>query len=122
MTPAKKTAARKPTARAALAPVQLKSRTRQVERVALFSVDDTVYTMPAIVELGDALKLLALLRLQSDEHLKTLFLLRNLCGDEAGAALMDDSTMTKGEWSAIGDILREHAFGQLEEEGEEGKG
>jgi hypothetical protein len=103
------------------APVQLKSRPKTDKREPLFSIDDVVYTMPAVVRTGDAILLAGLLRMQADEDAKGLTLVRNLCGSEAAAALLSDSTMSRGEWQAIVAILTERVFGNPETE-EEGEG
>lgn len=114
MTARTKTPARK----AAVAPVQLKSRPTAVKREPVFAIDDVVYTAPTVVPAGDAIMLAGLLRLQPDEDAKGVALVRNLCGNDALAALMGDSTMTRGEWSAIVQILTQKVFGRAEEEEE----
>lgn len=102
------------------APVQLKSRAKEQPREPLFSVDDVEYTMPVVVELGDALSLAALLRVQPDEDAKGMLLVRELCGRQALNALLADSTMTRGEWNTVINILMEKAFGPPEPEDDAG--
>jgi hypothetical protein len=101
------------------APVQLKKRPTQAKREPLFSIDDEIYTVPAVVPAGDAIMLTATLRLQPDEDAKGIMLVRTLCGNQALAALMGDSTMTRGEWRAIVAILTEKVFGPAEKEDED---
>ncbi len=101
------------------APVQLKKRKQESPREPLFSVDDVDYTMPVEVELGDALRLSTLLRIQPDEDSKGMLLVRELCGAKAFNALMGDSTMTRGEWRTITHVLAEKiktALAQLNSE------
>lgn len=102
------------------APVQLKKRPKNAAREPLFSIDDVVFTMPAVVDLGTSLYLTPLLRVQQDEDAKGLLLVRELCGQQALAALLADSTMTRGEWNTIIKILTEKVFGPVESEDEQG--
>jgi len=96
------------------APVQLKKRQKDAPREPLFSVDDQVYTMPSVVELGDSIALAALLRFQPDEDAKGVLLVNELCGQDAVNALLADSTMTRGEWETVVKVLTEKAFGPTE--------
>jgi hypothetical protein len=115
MSAAKSTAPRAKTAKPkSAAPVQLKKRATEAAREPLFSIDDVEYTMPKVVPLGDSLALARVLRVQPDEDSKGIELVRHLCGQQALAALLADSTMTRTEWGAIVAILTEKVFGKLE--------
>lgn len=107
---------------ASAAPVQLKKRSATVAREPLFAIDDVEYTMPAVVEFGDALRLGAVLRLQVDENAKGMTLVRNLCGDKALEALLGDATMTRAEWMRIVGILTDKVFGPAEAREDDGQG
>lgn len=113
--------AAKPRARSS-APVQLKGRRKNAPRELLFAIDDVEYTMPVTVELGDSLSLAAILRLQPTEDAKRMTLVRQLCGPQALAALLDDATMTRAEWERLGEILSERAFGPPEQREDEAQG
>jgi len=116
------TRSRPPAKKSVSAPVQLGRRTADAAREPLFSVGDQVYTMPATVPTGDAIMLAARLRLQPDEDAKGVALVLNLCGGDALAALMGDSTMTRAEWKTIVRILTERAFGPAERRKEDEEG
>lgn len=102
----------------AFEPMRLERRAQphEVDRVVLFSIDDADFTMPALVETGDAIKWRTLVATQRGEDLKGVLLLRLLCGDAAVAALLDDATMTREQWAQLRQKMTAHAFGDPEED------
>jgi hypothetical protein len=97
-------------------PLRFGKRATDEERIVLFEIDGTPYTMPAVVDTGTALTLEIQLLGVETERRKALFLIQQLCGMDAYRALVNDSTFTIGDLLKLGQILAEHAFGSLEEE------
>lgn len=103
------------------APIQLRKRPRADEdpdRTPLFTIDDIEYSLPRVVHQGDSIKWQSLLDTIGDDDLKAVALLRLMCGDEATDALLNESTLTKGEWKDLKDKLTLRAFGPAEREPE----
>jgi hypothetical protein len=96
-------------------PLRLERRDPKQDRVQLFAVDDQWYTMPALVPLGEAMKIAALMDMQRNERGKQAVLLREVCGIDALAALYGEASFDGRQWNQLVDIVRTHALGQLEE-------
>lgn len=104
----------------AIEPLRLKKRApvEDEDRIALFEIDGEPYTMPAVIDTPRALALEIQMLGIDTERRKALFLIQQLCGMDAYRALMAEGSFTLGDLLALGQILSDHAFGQLEEDGE----
>lgn len=103
------------------APLQLRKRPTALEdpdRIPLFSVDDTEYSMPKVVYRGDSIKWRTALSGVKDDDVKGVLLMRYLCGDKAADALLNEADLTKGDWEHLKKRMTEHAFGPKEQEPE----
>lgn len=103
------------------APIQLCKRPRAHEdpdRTPLFTIDDIEYSMPRVVHQGDSIKWQLLLDTMDDDDVKAVTLMRLMCGDRATDALLNESTLTKGEWENLKDKITTRAFGPAEKEPE----
>jgi hypothetical protein len=105
--------------KAAAAPLVFAKRAPKVEvdRIPLFEVDGTEYTIPAVVSTGEALNHLVMTRGMETEALRGLYLLRELAGPEALAAVLNEADMTPEDWQKLLTVLSEHVFGRLEAPG-----
>jgi hypothetical protein len=105
------------------APIQLRKRPSawdEPDRIALFTIDDTEYSMPAVIHQGDAMKWAGALNTIKDDDVKAITLLRYMCGNEAADALLNEAALTKGEWQHLKDRMTLHAFGPAERTESEG--
>lgn len=105
------------------APIQLRKRPTALEdtdRLALFSVDDTEYSMPKTVYRGDSIKWSTTLNVVKDDDVKGIMLMRFMCGDAAAEALLNEADLTEDEWKNLKDRMTNHAFGPKEREKPEG--
>lgn len=80
------------------------------ERIPLFSIDGTEYTMPAEVPGYVALEATDLWATQG-EAVSTRWLMRELLGDEGYAALRACKTITKAQVRQVMQIMVKHALG-----------
>lgn len=85
------------------------------ERIVLFEIDGTEYTIPATVPTGQALELLTVSSVLPNEARRGIYLLRELAGPDALEALLGESDITDGDWHKLVTIMSEHSFGRLEE-------
>jgi hypothetical protein len=114
---ARKAAAGAGRAQAPFAPLTFGKRdTAASDRIPLFTIDDTEYTIPAVVPTGEALVHLSMVKAM-DEARGGLYLVRELAGPDALTALLAEADMTDGDWHKLIQILSEHAFGRLEAPG-----
>jgi hypothetical protein len=86
----------------------------EADRIPLFEIDGTEYTIPAVVPTGDALVHLLNVNAMDSEAQRGVYLIRELAGPEALTALLGEADMTDGDWHKLITILSEHAFGRLE--------
>lgn len=84
------------------------------ERIPLFEIDGTEYTIPAVVPTGDALALLAVASGLPDEARRGMYLVRELAGPDALATLLGEAEITEADWRRLLELLAQHAFGGLE--------
>lgn len=103
---------------APFAPLAFARRDRDAEqaaeRIPLFEIDGTEYTIPAVVPTGDALALLAVASGLPDEARRGMYLVRELAGPDALAALLGEAEITEADWRRLLELLAQHAFGGLE--------
>lgn len=112
---ARKAAAPGPTA--PFAPMSFTTRDpeAEAERIPLFEVDGTAYTVPAEVPPTVGIKLM-LMTAGMSEARRGAVLIENLAGNKALNALLN-SGMSDAEWHQLITTLSEHAYGRLEEPG-----
>lgn len=82
-------------------------------RAALFEVDGTVYSMPQTVPAGYAISLLTVVRGLPDKAAQAVYLVRELAGQDAVAALLASDAGADG-WRQVIDEIWPRVFGQLE--------
>jgi len=87
------------------------------DRIPLFEIDGTEYTIPAVVPTGDALLHLAVTNNLPDEAMRGMYLLRELAGPDALTALLGQADMSDTDWHKLISILSTHCFGRLEAPG-----
>lgn len=106
-----------PVSRGALTGLSFTKRVEpeKAERVTVFDIDGTPYTVPAVVETADAMGLLLIVKDIEDPMTQGATLIRNLVGEEGFAALMTEASFSSADWRKLVDSLWEHAFGPLEE-------
>ena len=84
-------------------------------RVTAFEIDGTPYTVPAVVETGAAMLLLLVVKAIDDPIRQGIELIRELAGQDALEALVNQASFTHDDWRKLIDSLWTHAFGPLEE-------
>lgn len=89
----------------------------EAERIPLFEIDGTEYTIPAVVPTGDALAYLLVASSMANEAQRGAYLMRELAGPDALTALLGQADMRESDWHKLIKILSEHAFGHLEAPG-----
>lgn len=87
------------------------------DRIPLFEIDGVEYTIPAVIAAGDALMHLAMVGRFQNEAQRGMYLVGQLAGNDALAALLAEAEMDVGDWQKLIKILSEHTFGQLEAPG-----
>lgn len=97
-------------------PVRLTSKPADtVERIVLFYVDDTEYSIPKQVGRNHGLRYLRTMRRQG-EALAAQELLEVLIGEDGYTALMDCDDLTDEQLDQIMNRLRDMALGEVEDE------
>ncbi|MFI5687905.1 hypothetical protein [Streptomyces sp. NPDC051636] len=96
--------------------VELTSTVEGEERVGLFSIDGTVYTIPKVVPQGIALEFLRIGR-EHGENVAAVRLLERLLGPEAYTALEQCPTLDDQKMQQIMDMAQKIAFGRAEVKG-----
>ncbi len=118
-TPKKKAAAAAPAPAVAedFEPVRLTSKSdAPADRIVLFYVDDTSYSIPKKIGRGHGLRYLRTMRLQG-EALAAQELLESLIGEDGYTALMECDDLEDEQLDKIMTRLRDMALGEVEEEG-----
>lgn len=93
--------------------VELTSATAdEDEGIPVFSVDGEVYTMPSVISANFALEVLDRLRTESETQLIG-WMLEEVLGEEAYAALRAIPNLKPEQLSAIMDHVSEHVHGAL---------
>jgi hypothetical protein len=87
------------------------------DRIVLFEVDGTEYTIPAVIPAGDALAHLLIVNTLATEAQRGAYLVREIAGPAALTALLGEAEMTSADWRNLIKILTEHVFGPLEAPG-----
>lgn len=115
---ARTTATKAKTSRGAPEPIRLKKRPKDQPREVIFEIesdgDVAEYTAPVTVGFGYSLAMRIDLDAQPDEYLRELYLVRELCGPEALAAVLSDTTMTGEDWKGLIARLQTKALGPTE--------
>lgn len=96
--------------------VELSSTVEEEERVGLFSIDGTVYTIPKVVPQGIALEFLRIGR-EHGENVAAVRLLERLLGPDAYTALEQCPTLDDQKMQQIMDMAQKIAFGKAEVKG-----
>ncbi|MFE9125009.1 hypothetical protein ACFYOF_06235 [Streptomyces sp. NPDC007148] len=96
--------------------VELTSTVEDEDRVALFSIDGEVYTVPRRVPQGIALEFLRIGR-EHGEQVAAVRLLERLLGPEAYSALEQCPTLDDQQMQKILDMAQKIAFGKAEVKG-----
>jgi|SRR5688572_22843375 len=102
----------------AFTPIRLKSEapTGPVGRQPLFYIGEKEYTIP--VDVPGSLTLKALnMTAEKGEVEATVWVMRQVLGNEGYQALLNAPDITKPELAAITKVIRELVFGEAEEEG-----
>ncbi|MEU1088968.1 hypothetical protein ABZ401_19395 [Streptomyces sp. NPDC005892] len=102
-------------------PVRLTSKPADVDRIVLFYVDDTEYSIPQHVGRNHGLRYLRTMRRQG-EALAAQELLEVLIGEDGYQALMDCDDLTDEQLDQIMNRLRDMALGEVEDEEGKAKG
>ena len=101
-------------------PVRLSSAPVAEDRIPLFYVDETEYTIPRTISRGVSLWFLRLAG-EIGETRAAPQLLERLLGEEGYQALVDSPSLTDDELNAIIDLAVRVAFGQVENKEQGGK-
>jgi hypothetical protein len=113
-----RTQARRTTAANGTSPVpqylRFTKRPAEPAQVPAFEIDGEIFTMPERVEATDALALTGALNTVPTEGGKLLVLVRELCGNAALKALLEDASVTVEQLTDLKRFLSDHALGQLE--------
>lgn len=110
---ARKRAAAKPTPSEDFELVELSSEIPEEERVPLFTIDGTPYTVPKFVPQGISLEFVRLNR-EYGESVAAVRLLERMLGPEAYAALEQCPTLDEPKMQKILDMAQKIAFGKAE--------
>lgn len=106
---------------APFAPLSFGKRDRlqeaQRDRVVLFEIDGTEYTIPAVVPAGDSVAYQLVAGALPTEPAKGAYLIRELAGPAALTALLGDADVTDGDLRALFTIVSNHVFGPMEAPG-----
>jgi tetrahydromethanopterin S-methyltransferase subunit G len=102
-------------------PVRLTSKPADVDRIVLFYVDDTEYSIPKRVGRNHGLRYLRTMRKQG-EALAAQELLEVLIGEDGYQALMDCDDLEDDQLDQIMNRLRDMALGEVEDEEGKAKG
>lgn len=86
----------------------------EAERIPLFSIDGTTYSMPAEVDAATSLRVLDVQRRRGAESALS-YALEELVGSEGYQALLNFRGLRKGQLEAIMELVQRHALGNLEE-------
>jgi hypothetical protein len=86
------------------------------DRIPVFSIDGTVYDMPAEIKPHVALKYLWMLR-QNNADYASAWLMETVLGKEGFEALSNFEGLTPKQFNAIRDIVQEKAMGATEDPG-----
>lgn len=84
------------------------------DRIPVFTIDDTTYSMPSIVRPHVALKYLWLVKIDGPE-MAASWLLETMLGYEGFKALANFEALTDEQFNQIINIIQEHALGSVEE-------
>lgn len=84
------------------------------QRLVLFEVDGTEYTVPAEIPTGRRIELLLVSAGMATEVLKASYLVRELAGPAAVHALLRDADYRDADLLKLGANLSRHVFGALE--------
>lgn len=110
----KRTAAKaKPLTAEDFEPVELSSEVPEEDRVPLFSIDGTVYTVPKFVPQGVSLEFVRLNRTEG-EAVASVRLLERMLGPESYEALEQCPTLDDKQMQKIIDMAQKLAFGKAE--------
>ncbi|MEU1443118.1 hypothetical protein [Streptomyces mirabilis] len=96
--------------------VELSSTVEEEERVGLFSIDGTVYTIPKVVPQGIALEFLRMAR-EYGENIAAQRLLERLLGADSYTALEQCPSLDDVKMQRIVDMAQKIAFGKAEVKG-----
>jgi hypothetical protein len=96
--------------------VELSSAIEDEERVALFSIDGEVFTVPKVVPQGISLEFVRLGR-EYGESVAAVRLLERMLGPEAYTALEQCPTLDDKKMQKILDMAQKIAFGKAEVKG-----
>lgn len=111
---AKKTAPAAAASDGGAGPLRLTSKP-EAERVVLFYVDDTPYSIPKVIGRNHGLRYLKTARRQG-EAMAAQELMETLLGEDGYDALMDCEGLTDDDLDAITTRLRDGALGEVEDE------
>lgn len=123
---ARKTVARRPASTLAAAtpsfePIRIPANDEvPEERVPIFYIGETEYTVPASIPAGVALEYLRISAAAGSDAASGVILTRVL-GEEAYTALEQARGLTGGQLMQIVQLVVDRAMGAMESEGEEGK-
>jgi hypothetical protein len=92
--------------------------TEDAERIPVFSIDDTVYTMPAEVKPHVGLRYLWMLKTDGADYAGA-WLMEQVLGVDGFKALAGYEPLTKEQFKAIQIIIRDHTLGSVEGEGKD---
>lgn len=97
--------------------IQIKTGTgAAAERIPVFAIDDTVYTMPAKVPGGLSLQLVEMMT-EIGELAAVIWVFRKLLGDEAYEALRDSEDVSQEQMETIINTVSDRVLGGLEGKG-----
>lgn len=102
----------------AFTPIRLPAQAEEkpVGRQPLFYIGDQEYTIPVDVPGSLTLKALDMTD-QQGEVIATIWVMKQVLGEEGYKALLNAPNITKPELAAIQKVIRELVFGEAEEEG-----
>ena len=99
-------------------PVRLgESKKSDAKRIPVFSLNEVEYTIPELVSPSIFLKYMWDKR--SGSEFAEMELLVAVLGEDAYKALMSYGDLSKEEWTAITEIIRDHAAGSMEDSGKD---
>jgi hypothetical protein len=87
----------------------------EAERIPLFSIDGTTYSMPTEVDAAASLRVLDVQRRQGEQSALS-YALEELVGSEGYQALLNFRGLKKGQLENIMELVQRHALGNLEEQ------
>jgi hypothetical protein len=84
------------------------------ERIPVFSIDGTEYTMPAHIPASTALRVLDMMRRMGQEAAVS-WLLEEALGEEAYEALLNCKSLKPKQLQAVMAVVQDHFMGAIEE-------